>query len=160
MSSLLLAPAVVGRQGLSLAAPFSSDPFSLGVASGDPDSRSVVLWTRLAPAPLDEDGGMPAEPVTVEWSVASDEAMSKVVARGEVATTAAEGHSVHVVAEGLSPGRHHWYQFRAAGAVSAKGRTKTLPARGDDVAAFDLAVAGCQLIDHGFYTAWSDVATS
>ncbi|MEP4684242.1 MAG: alkaline phosphatase, partial [Rhodopirellula bahusiensis] len=39
---------------------FSSDPFSLGVASGEPDHRGMVLWTRLAPSPLLPDGGMPA----------------------------------------------------------------------------------------------------
>ena len=39
--------------------PFQSDPFTLGIASGDPLPDSVVLWTRLAPAPLKTDGGMP-----------------------------------------------------------------------------------------------------
>src|SRR5688572_19240650 len=33
-------------------------PFTLGVASGDPTPTGVVLWTRLAPKPL-EGGGMP-----------------------------------------------------------------------------------------------------
>ncbi len=40
--------------------PFSGDPFSLGVASGDPTPDGIVLWTRLAPAPLD-GGGLPLE---------------------------------------------------------------------------------------------------
>ena len=53
-------PALADRvQGRLNAAPtFSSDPFTLGVASGDPDSSSLVLWTRLAPKPLEEDYGM------------------------------------------------------------------------------------------------------
>ena len=46
--------------------------FSLGVASGDPDAHSVVLWTRLAPDPLN-GGGMPAVDVSVHWEVAEDE---------------------------------------------------------------------------------------
>ena len=37
---------------------FPADPFTLGVASGDPDASSVVLWTKLAPDPADPDGGM------------------------------------------------------------------------------------------------------
>src|SRR6478736_2826996 len=52
---------------------FSADPFSLGVASGDPDHRSVVLWTKLAPQPLTPDGGMPNEAVSVDWEIAEDE---------------------------------------------------------------------------------------
>ena len=52
---------------------FESFPFSLGVASGDPSPDGMVLWTRLAPAPL-IGGGMPTESVDVEWQVAEDEA--------------------------------------------------------------------------------------
>ncbi|HZA16125.1 MAG TPA: PhoD-like phosphatase N-terminal domain-containing protein, partial [Pseudonocardiaceae bacterium] len=48
------------------------DPFTLGVASGEPDAAGVVLWTRLAPRPLAEDGlgGMAPRPVEVEWELA------------------------------------------------------------------------------------------
>src|SRR6185295_18851696 len=57
-------------------------PFTLGVASGDPVPDGMVLWTRLAPQPRVVGGGMPVEPVTVEWQVAEDEAMTRVVQRG------------------------------------------------------------------------------
>jgi alkaline phosphatase D len=53
---------------------FGADPFSLGVASGDPTPDGVVLWTRLAPDPLN-GGGMPARPVPVRWQIATDERM-------------------------------------------------------------------------------------
>src|SRR5688500_4080944 len=53
---------------------FDSDPFTLGVASGDPDHQSVVLWTRLAPKPLDPDGGLGPRGFPVTWEVAEDEA--------------------------------------------------------------------------------------
>src|SRR6185295_10701368 len=56
-------------------------PFQLGVASGDPSPDGFVIWTRLAPRPL-EGGGMPAEAVEVAWQVAEDEGMSRVVAQG------------------------------------------------------------------------------
>jgi alkaline phosphatase D len=58
-------------------------PFSLGVASGDPASDSVVLWTRLAPDPLVPGGGMPPEPVPVRWEVAHDERFRHVVRSGQ-----------------------------------------------------------------------------
>jgi phosphodiesterase/alkaline phosphatase D-like protein len=63
------------QSGRAYAAPsFTADPFSLGVASGDPEHNSVVLWTRLAPEPLATDGhgGMPPDPVTVRYEVATD----------------------------------------------------------------------------------------
>ncbi|MBC7898360.1 MAG: PhoD-like phosphatase N-terminal domain-containing protein, partial [Cytophagaceae bacterium] len=59
------------------------DPFTLGVASGDPWPDGVVLWTRLAPDPL-HGGGMPAERVPVRWEVARDEGMQQVVKGGTV----------------------------------------------------------------------------
>src|SRR3954471_10383804 len=52
---------------------FASDPFTLGVASGDPPDSGVVLWTRLGPRPLDPDGGLTPEALEVAWEVASDE---------------------------------------------------------------------------------------
>ena len=58
---------------------FADNPFSLGIASGEPWANSVVLWTRLAPKPL-EGGGMPTQDVPVKWEVATDDKMQKVVA--------------------------------------------------------------------------------
>ena len=63
-----------------LASPrFASTPFTLGVASGDPSADGMVLWTRLATEPLVFGGGMPARPMVVEWQLAADEGMRKVV---------------------------------------------------------------------------------
>src|SRR5206468_6153242 len=57
------------------------NPFQLGVASGDPSPDGFVIWTRLAPQPL-EGGGMPQDSIEVAWHVAEDEALSHVVAKG------------------------------------------------------------------------------
>jgi len=61
---------------------FAANPFTLGVASGDPEPNGVVLWTRLAPRPLEPFGGMPAEAVLVRWEVAADEAFTDIVRSG------------------------------------------------------------------------------
>ena len=61
--------------------PFSGDPFSLGVASGDPTPDGIVLWTRLAPDPL-EGGGLPREVFGVRFEVAADEDFRQIVRRG------------------------------------------------------------------------------
>ena len=52
---------------------FADDPFALGVASGYPEPNAAVLWTRLAPEPLVPGGGIPAEPIAVDWEVGADE---------------------------------------------------------------------------------------
>src|SRR4051794_38764639 len=77
--------------------------FALGIASGDPRPHGFVLWTRLAPAPLD-GGGMPADRVPVRWQVAADDGFRRIVADGIVTTGPSVGHSVHVEVDGLPSG--------------------------------------------------------
>jgi len=137
---------------------FSADPFSLGVASGDPTPDGVVLWTRLAPRPLEPGGGMRPEPVEVAWVVADDEALTRVVASGTAVANPAWGHSVHVEVSGLRPGRWYFYQFRAGGVESPKGRTRTMPAAGSLPDRLRFAFASCQNFESGHYTAYEHMA--
>src|ERR671918_762858 len=111
---------------------FRSNPFTLGVASGDPEPDGVVLWTRLAPEPL-AGGGMPMLPVEVQWEIASDRLLRSVVQKGTALARPELGHSVHVEAKGLEPGREYFYRFRAGNEISQVGRTRTAPAPGADV---------------------------
>src|SRR5690606_21994416 len=87
--------------------------FSLGVASGDPLPDSVVLWTRLAPRPL-EGGGMPDEPVEVQWELATDDSFAFILKHGTVHAVPEMGHSVHVEVFGLEPSRHYYYRFKSS----------------------------------------------
>jgi alkaline phosphatase D len=128
------------------------DPFALGVASGDPVPHGVVLWTRLAPDPL-AGGGMPHEPVTVDWQLAADEQFRQVVAHGSVSARPELGHSVHVEVTGLEPGSWYWYRFRCEGDVSPVGRTRTTPAVGAPTTKVAFTLAACQNYSSGFYTA-------
>ena len=137
---------------------FPRDPFSLGVASGDPTSTGVVLWTRLAPEPLQPDGGMPPEAVEVGWEIADDEAMRRVVRRGVAPATPQLGHSVHAEAEGLEPDRWYWYRFRAGDAESRVGRTRTLPEATASPEALRFAFASCQHYEQGLFTAYEHMA--
>jgi alkaline phosphatase D len=136
---------------------FDDDPFSLGVASGDPLPDGVVLWTRLAPAPLD-GGGMPPVPVAVDWRVAADDAMHNVVRRGTALALPQLAHSVHVEVEGLEPDRWYWYQFQSGAALSRVGRTRTAPAPDIRVERFRFAFASCQNWEQGYYTAYRHMA--
>ncbi len=136
---------------------FRDNPFSLGVASGDPTPDGVVLWTRLAPQPL-EGGGMPPEPIEVAWQVADDELMTKVVREGTTVATPEWAHSVHVEVDGLRPDRWYWYQFKSGGEVSPKGRTRTLPAADSLPHGLRFAFASCQHYENGYYTAYDHMA--
>lgn len=136
---------------------FSSYPFTLGVASGDPTPDGVVLWTRLAPEPL-SGGGMANADVTVNYTVATDEALQNVVQRGTTLAPADLGHSVHAEVEGLQPGRDYWYRFEAGGEESPVGHTKTAPAAGASLNQFKFAFANCQDYENGFYTAYANLA--
>src|SRR5262245_47942476 len=79
------------------------DPFGLGIASGDPTPDGMVLWTRLAPRPLEPDGGMPPEPVMVDWEVWEDEARTRLAASGRTLAAREAAHAVHVEVAGLQP---------------------------------------------------------
>ncbi|HEX5367292.1 MAG TPA: alkaline phosphatase D family protein [Acidimicrobiales bacterium] len=143
--------------GRARAAPRGvSYPFTLGVASGDPLPGSVVLWTRLAPDPLALDGtaGMPPRPVVVDWEVAEDERFRHGVRRGAAVASPELGHTVHVEARGLRPGREHFYRFRAGGELSPVGRTRTAPHPADRVGELRLAIVACQHLEAGWFTAY------
>ena len=137
----------------------TAEPFTLGVASGDPLPGSVILWTRLAPDPFDASGagGLGDDDVAVAWEVASDEAFDEVVASGTEVAGAEFGHSVHVDVEGLDPDSWYWYRFRLGPYTSPVGRTRTTPADSAPVDELRFAFASCQLRTSGHWTAYDHV---
>lgn len=137
---------------------FASDPFRLGIASGDPSENGVVLWTRLAPEPLAPDGGMTAHNFEVAWEVADDEAMKHVVRSGNAVAAPQLGHSLHVEVDGLAPNRWYWYRFRAGDAESPIGRTRTLPQANATPEKLRFAFASCQHFEDGYFTAYEHMA--
>ena len=152
-------PGFSGRplsERITAAPSFSNYPFNLGIASGDPRPNGVLLWTRLAPEPLAEDGrgGMPEETVPVQWEVADDENFSRIASQGTAHARPSLGHSVHAVARGLEPNRNYFYRFKAGSEISPVGRTKTVPAPGAAVSEMRFAFASCQQFEHGYYTAY------
>ena len=136
---------------------FTDYPFTLGVASGEPLPDGVVLWTRLAPDPLN-GGGMPAEDVAVTYTIATDAALQNVVRQDTAIAPAAMGHSVHIEVSGLESDRDYWYRFEAGGETSPIGRTRTAPAPGAPIGQFRFAFASCQNYQDGFYTAYQNMA--
>lgn len=119
-----LGPAQARAAAEKLGARYDTAPFTLGIASGDPQPDSVLLWTRLAPEPLAAEQDLP-DIVEVRWTVAEDPELRRVVASGTAPASATLGHSVHIPVTGLTPGRTYHYAFSALGRTSRTGRTRT-----------------------------------
>jgi alkaline phosphatase D len=136
---------------------FQANPFTLGVASGDPLPTGVVLWTRLDGQVLDRAGAQRLH-VPVRWEVSEDDRFEHIVRRGSHLAIGELGHSVHVEVEGLRPGRHYWYRFMTGGEVSATGRTRTAPAVNATLDQFRFAFVSCQNYETGYFTAYRRIA--
>ncbi|MER6283615.1 alkaline phosphatase D family protein [Streptomyces sviceus] len=135
------------------AARIDSDPFTLGVASGDPLPGSVLLWTRLAPAPFEPDGGLPQQYVVVQWELASDESFSAPVRTGTAVAYPEYHHTLHVDVDGLDSDRVYYYRFKTGTWISGTGRTRTAPATSAAAASLSYAAVSCQAYHDGYYTA-------
>jgi alkaline phosphatase D len=148
--ALTAAPALLIRQS---PVRFSTNPFTLGVASGYPLPDGVALWTRLAPSPL-LGGGMGPESVLVNWEVSTDDRMANVVRRGTAVAASEWAHSVHVEVKGLEPDRWYWYRFHAGNEESTMGRTRTAPEVAASPDGLRFAFCSCQQYEHGYYAAY------
>ncbi|WP_419994408.1 alkaline phosphatase D family protein [Streptomyces boninensis] len=134
------------------------DPFTLGVASGDPHSDGVVLWTRLAPKPYETGGGLPATAFPVAWEIAHDEGFRRIARRGVTLAHPEFNHTVHVEAAGLAADRRYFYRFRAGRHISPAGRTRTAPAAGARNGALRFGIVSCQAYHDGYFTAYKHLA--
>src|SRR5688572_4132948 len=125
--------------------------FRHGVASGDPLTDRVMLWTRVTAPPTRSAIG----PIDVQWVMASDEALQQVVARGTAQAAPERDFTVKVDAGGLSPGRTYHYAFTAGGERSPIGRTKTLPERTDRLR---VASVSCSNYPTGYFNVYRCLA--
>ena len=138
-----------------------TDPFRLGVNSGDPWPEAVLLWTRLAPRPRDLDAGLGAFAdidLAVAWDLAEDGGFTRLVASGIAPAPAGRGHSVRVDAEGLAPDHVYYYRFRLGPWTSRTGRTRTAPAPEARPAKLVVVMASCQNFEAGPYGAHRHLA--
>ncbi|MFE6129156.1 alkaline phosphatase D family protein [Streptomyces sp. NPDC056437] len=136
----------------------TEDPFTLGVASGDPQPGSVLLWTRLAPRPYEPDGGLPRGTFTVRWEIAHDSRFARIARRGSVTAHPEFHHSLHVEAGGLDNDRPYYYRFRTGTWISPVGRTRTAPARSARIGELKIAAVSCQAYHDGYFTAYRHLA--
>jgi alkaline phosphatase D len=146
------------RSAAGSSAQGHADLFSLGVASGAPIPGGVTLWTRLASAPLEPDGGLPHRPIRVQWQLSQDQRFASVLRSGSVLARPEDVHAVHVDVSGLEPDRWFYYRFRCGSQISRVGRTRTLPSTAASKASLVLAMVSCQRFEDGYYTAYRHLA--
>ena len=145
-SSTLLLPAACTTSNVNPGG-YSAAVFQHGIASGDPDNSSVVLWTRVS-----QQAGATA----VDWQIATDPEFADVVGSGRVVTGPERDYTVKVVADGLQPGRGYFYRFNVAADRSPVGQTRTLPVgRLDELV---LAVVSCSNFPFGYFNVYEAIA--
>jgi alkaline phosphatase D len=132
----------------------SSSLFRHGIASGDPQADRVILWTRLT-TPEPPAGATPVD-IDVEWRVATDPELTHVIAAGTAPASVESDRTVKVDVEGLDAETTYYYEFRALGARSRVGRTRTLPSGGASHAR--IAVTSCANYPAGFFNVYRMVA--
>ncbi len=124
--------------------------FQHGVASGDPLSDRVILWTRITPERAD------IQNVEVSWHVYADAQGRRLVKQGKVVTGTARDFTVKLDARGLRPGQDYYYRFSALGHSSGMGRTRTLSDSSPDE--LNLAVLSCANYIYGHFNVYEAVA--
>ena len=127
--------------------PLNSKYFIHGVASGDPDQNSVVIWTRVSQV---------KQAVQVHWKMATDIKFSNIVQQGSYHTDAKRDYTVKILADKLSSGTTYFYKFKVNGASSVIGQTKTLPKGHIDN--LILALATCANYPFGYFNAYDAIA--
>ncbi len=146
LSASLLLPTTLHRTAWG-AVPKASALFQHGVASGDPEAESVLLWTRVSGQ---------SDAVSGLWQVAKDPQFKRPIAGGTFTTDASRDYTVKAIASGLAPGKQYYYRFQVGEVYSPTGRTRTLP-----VGAVDrlcIAVASCSNYPFGYFNAYEAIA--
>jgi alkaline phosphatase D len=125
-------------------------PFFHGVASGDPLTDKVMIWTKLTPPT-----GSSTD-IDVFWQISTDVNFNNIVNFGRTKATEMTDFTVKVDVCGLQPGTYYYYAFRALDVNSITGRTKTAPSGSNARARF--GVVSCSSYEHGYFNAYESLS--
>ena len=162
LAGALAAPGLAGCATPARPEVAGRDPFTLGVAAGEPGPDGFVLWTRLAPEPLWADppapGGQTTGDVALTYEIAADPEMRTIAQSGPASAEAAFAHSVHLEVRGLPPGRPYWYRFTSGDARSRIGRAWTASPPGHPLRQLRFGFVSCANYEHGYFAAYRHLA--
>jgi len=159
---LLSCPYVLARTSRAESVWTDENPFSLGVAVGDPSPDGFVLWTRLAPNPLSQDptspDGLTNGDLSVDYEISTHPSLRSIIRRGQATADKLYAHSIHVEIKGLKPARLYRYRFRVGGAVSRIGRATTAPTPDSPLDGLKFGFVSCSNYEHGYFSAYRHLA--
>lgn len=141
---LLFASAAAAVPRAAWAQSLAAGSFTHGVASGDPLSDGVILWTRF----VGGDG-------RIAWEIAEDDAFTRVAQRGEAQASAVNDFCAKVDARGLRAGRTYFYRFLSASGPSLTGRTRTAP---QSAQSLSVGLVSCANYGFGYFHAYGHLA--
>lgn len=119
--------------------------FPLGVASGDPLTNQVIIWTKV-------ESNLPE--ITVKYQVSEDLNFNKIIDENEIQTNAEKDYTVKVDIKNLRPGKTYYYRFFHNNNFSETGRTKTLPLNTNK---FKMAFTSCQHFSDGYFSGYDHI---
>ncbi len=134
------------------------DPFSYGVASGDPLPNRVIIWTRVNPSAAATPGSGLGSPVRGLWEVSLNSGFTQRVATGRFTTSPASDHTVKIDVANLQPGTDYFYRFNSLGVNSPIGRMKTAPAVGSTPSSVRFGLVSCSNFEAGYFSAYRHLA--
>jgi alkaline phosphatase D len=125
-------------------------PFFHGVASGDADQNSLVIWTRITPdASLDS--------IFVNWRIATDSLFRFISDSGSLKTYPSRDYTVKILVKNLKPDTHYFYRFMALGRKSPIGYTRTLPPENKLIKKIRLVFFTGSNYNAGYFNAYSSI---
>jgi alkaline phosphatase D len=148
-SCIAISTAITGCVTDTTHTKLSNVEFEHGVASGDPSSSAVIIWTRVQPAEKDNTA-------QIMWELASDREFTQVFRTGIVTTQRNQDFTVKVDVQQLKPATAYYYRFISANNTSQTGRTLTLPV--NNVEKIKLVVVSCSNYPAGYFNAYDHAA--
>lgn len=150
-AGLLLVPKTVARPSMLGG---TGSVFRHGVASGDPLSNAVMIWTRVTRSGETSPGSGLGKPVEVKWQVATDPSFKHIVKRDDYVARAEKDHTVNIDARGLDPGKSYFYRFKALNEISPTGHMRTTHPAGVDPSNVRFGLASCANWEGGYFSAY------
>ena len=153
MAALGASASLVACGGSNSSSPATTPAqYLYGVASGDPSTDRVILWTHAKQPNADAD-------VNLTWQVSTDSGFKTILASGVVTASNAAGNTAKVDATGLTAGTTYYYRFTdETGAISPIGTTRTLPTA--TASSVKFAVFSCTLYSAGFFNTYDSALSS
>lgn len=137
-----------GLSGCSDSWNLTNVNFSHGVASGDPLTNSVIIWTRITPE-------KEVNSLKLAYEVSKDENFSSLIHSGTLTTKKENDYTVKIDLQNLDEDTVYYYRFKSNDKISTIGKTKTLSSNPSQI---KMAVFSCSNYTNGYFNAYMEAS--